>query len=205
MNTKYIRKVCSFLMVGFMLINVGGCVTSASGTKNPSYYGTKISKVAVLIQGADQSRAMSVEQSALQRLREAGIQAQGFTQYVPFNKPDKLSQIISEAGFEYVIAFSSSSNTETYATGNYSHSGTYTPNVAGGGMYSGTTYQQRSTSKDTAAVAMIYSLTDDTVVWSGQGQRYSQGAFAVFDLSAAEGVLDELIGEMLADGILSSR
>ena len=205
MVKRFLKSGFALVILSFLLLNLGGCVTSASGTKNPAYYGTKVSKVAVLIQGSDQSRAMSVEESALTRLRESGIQAKGFTQYVPFNSPSDLGQIISDAGFEYVMAFSSSSSTESYATGMYGHSGTYTPNVAGGGTYSGTTYQQRSTETDTAAVAMIYSVSDGAIVWSGQGQRYSRGAFAVFDLSAAEGVLDELIEEMLADGILSGR
>ena len=195
------RLIGTFLFV-LILTNLSGCVTSASGSVNPAYYGTKIGKVAILIENPDQSTAISVEESAIVSLQAKGVNAKGFTHYLPFNSVPEITQLMKKEGFEYVLAFSSASSLERYATGQR-HTGSYTPNVAGGGNYTGTTYQQTSMSRNTDAVAKIFSLTDFGIVWSGQGRRYSQGALTVFDLSAAAGVLDELIEKMISDGILS--
>ena len=187
------------LILYVFLVALTGCVTTSSGHLNPGYTGFSANKFALVVLNKSHDQALKVETEVLDLLAESDVEVKGFTNWIPFTTEDVLTAKIKDEGFLYALVFQTTSDYGREATGSYSYSGT-----SGYGYNSGTVTEKTSAYRDTKAGMRLYDVQSLDVIWTGEAERNSIGAFAVFDLSAESEIVAELVEKLMSSGVISS-
>ena len=181
-----------------LLIFISGCVTTSSGHLNPAYSGFSVNKLALMVLNESHEEALKVETEVLGLLTQSNIDVKGFTNWIPFTTEESLTTKVKDEGYLYALVFETKSNFGREPTGSYTYSGT-----SGYGYNSGTVTERSSSYRDTKVAVRLYEVQSLDVIWTGESERNSIGAFATFDWSATSEVIVELVEKLLSSGVVS--